>query len=403
MKLLLILENHFFVDKNGDIWCDRVVDYNFLKRYMTSFSEIIVCGRTDETNNGKYKLKVNGPFVFFRKLPNFYGIKGLVKNIYKIRKLIKNYTKEVDAVLYRVPTPLSLFTYKIVLKQNKALGVEFMISADKMIEGKGLIKKFLNKRIDNIAKDICKKANGVSYVTNFVLQQRYPSKSIILAKETDEFFSTSYSTIELEKSNLEPRNWNKLKKPNEYNIIHTGFMDTYRKGQDILIRALRILIDNGFNVNLTLIGDGKKRQEFSKLARDLNIEEKVKFTGLIKDKQKLFNCLKESHLFVFPTEAEGLPRSIIEAMAVGLPCIASPVDGIIELLDSNCLVEKRTPEKYAKKIAEFLNDWEYMIKIGKRNYNKALKYEKSILNEKRQKFYKKLCKLSKIKKIEVQK
>lgn len=397
MKLLLILENHFFVDTNGDVWCDRVVDYNFLKRYMTSFSEVIVCGRTDEVNDGKYKLKVSGPHVSFKKLPNFYGIKGLIKNIHKIRKLIKNYTKEVDSVLYRVPTPLSLFTYKIVLKQNKALGVEFMISADKMIEGKSIIKKFLNRRIDNIAKDICKKANGVSYVTDYVLQQKYPSKSIILGKETDEFFSTNYSTIELEKSNFELRKWNKSKKPVEYKIIHTGFMDTYRKGQDILIRALKILIDKGYNVNLTLIGDGNKREEFEKIAKDLNIEKKVNFVGSIKDKQKIFDYLKNSHLLVFPTEAEGLPRTIIEAMAVGLPCVSSPVDGIIELLDKNCLVEERTPNKYADKIAELLNDWDYMIEMGKINYNKALKYEKSILDEKRQKFYKKLCKLAELK------
>lgn len=398
MKLLLILESHFFIDKHSDVWCDRVVDYNFLKRYMSSFSEIVVCGRTDTINNEKYKLKVTGPSVSFRQLPNFYGIKGLIKNIFKIRKLIRSYSKEVDVVLYRVPTPLSLFTYKEVLRQRKVLGVEFMISADKMIEGNGIIKNFLNKRIDNIAKNICKKANGVSYVTDYVLQKKYPSNSIINGKETNEYFATSYSTIELEKDNLELRNWYITNKPNEYKIIHTGFMDTYRKGQDILIRALKILIDDGYNVSLTLIGDGKKRLEFEKLAKDLNILDKVNFTGSIKDKQKIYDYLKNSHLLVFPTESEGLPRTIIEAMAVGLPCVSSPVDGIVELLEPDCLVQERTPEKYAEKIEELLSDWNSMINIGKQNYEKALKYEKSILDIKRQDFYSKLCNLAKLKK-----
>ena len=97
---------------------------------------------------------------------------------------------------------------------------------------------------------------------------------------------------------------------------------------------------------------------------------------------------------VFPTESEGLPRTIIEAMAVGLPCIYSPVDGVVELLDDEYLVEKRTPEAYSKKIEELLNDWEKMIKAGNENYNKALKYENSILNNKRQLFYKKLSDLA---------
>lgn len=397
MKLLLILESHFFVDNNGDVWCDRVVDYNFLKRYMTSFSEVIVCGRTDEHNNEKYKLKVTGPCVSFRKLPNFYGVNGLLKNIFKIRKLIKIYTSEADVVLYRVPTPLSLFTYKEVLKQNKVLGVEFMISADKMIEGKGIIKRFLNKRIDHIAKDICKRANGVSYVTEYVLQQKYPCKSHIIGRDTNEYFTASYSTIELDKNNLELRKWNINIKPEKYKIIHTGFMDTYRKGQDILIKALKILINDGLNVELTLIGDGKKKLEFENLAQELCIAERVNFTGSIEDKQKIFDYLKESNLLVFPTESEGLPRTIIEAMAVGLPCVSSPVDGITELLDSNCLVKERNPEEYAKKIEELLSDWELMIKIGKQNYNKALKYEKSILDKKRKDFYKKLCNLAALK------
>ena len=175
-------------------------------------------------------------------------------------------------------------------------------------------------------------------------------------------------------------------------------MDTYRKGQDILIRALKILIDDGYNVSLTLIGDGKKRLEFEKLAKDLNILDKVNFTGSIKDKQKIYDYLKNSHLLVFPTESEGLPRTIIEAMAVGLPCVSSPVDGIVELLEPNCLVQERTPEKYAEKIEELLSDWNSMINIGKQNYEKALKYEKSILDIKRQDFYSKLCNLAKLKK-----
>ncbi len=397
MKLLLILESHFFIDNNGDVWCDRVVDYNFLKRYMSTFSEIIVCGRTDNNNDGKYKLKISGPSVSFRQLPNFYGIKGLIRNLFKIRKLVGKYVDEADVVLYRVPTPLSLFTYNEVLKKDKVLGIEFMISADKMIEGKGFIKDILNKKIDNIAKKICKKANGVSYVTDYVLQKKYPCMSQIIGRETNEFFTASYSTIELDKNNIELRDWNKNNQPCVYKIIHTGFMDTYRKGQNILIKATKILIDDGFKVELTLIGDGKKRKEFEKLTQELNIDNYVLFTGAVKDKQKIFEYLKGSHLLVFPTESEGLPRTIIEAMAVGLPCISSPVDGIVELLDQNCLVEKRTPEEYANKIKELLSNWSNMIELGNKNYNKALKYEKSILDEKRKEFYKKLYNLAVLK------
>lgn len=387
MKLLVVLESHFYVDQNGEVWCDRVIDYNFLKRYLNVFEEVIVCGRTDKENDDKYKLKVTGKNVSFYKLPNFYGIKGLLTNYFKINKLLKKYVKDVDAVLYRVPTPLSLFTYKQVLRCNKVLAIEFMISADKMVEGKGLVNKIINDSINNIAKKICLKANGVSYVTEYTLQQKYPCKAIIQRSNSESYFTASYSTIELDKKNINKQQWNKNNKPKVFHIIHTGYMDTYRKGQHILIKSLKKIRDNGYDVDLTLIGDGNKKKEFEKLAKDLNVYDYVNFLGLVKDKKIIFENLSKSHILAFPTEAEGLPRTIIEAMASGLPCISSPVDGIPELLDKEYLVNCNDINGYSQKIMYLIDNWEKMIKIGESNYNKAKMYEKTILDRKRNEFY----------------
>ena len=46
MKALIVLENHFYVDNENKVWCDRVVDYNYLKRYLNVFESIIIAGRT---------------------------------------------------------------------------------------------------------------------------------------------------------------------------------------------------------------------------------------------------------------------------------------------------------------------------------------------------------------------
>ena len=62
-----------------------------------------------------------------------------------------------------------------------------------------------------------------------------------------------------------------------------------------------------------------------KKAKDLGIDDFVEFTGLLASASEVRQKLKDSDMYVFPTLAEGLPRGIIEAMAVGLPCISSPV------------------------------------------------------------------------------
>ena len=51
MKVLVVLENHFILDSNGKVWCDRVVDYNYLKRYLNVFDNIVLTGRTKIKEN----------------------------------------------------------------------------------------------------------------------------------------------------------------------------------------------------------------------------------------------------------------------------------------------------------------------------------------------------------------
>lgn len=388
MKALIVLENHFIIDKNNNVWCERVVDYNYLKRYLNVFDEIIVTGRTEkidvEINN---KLLVTGENVGFVPMPDFKGAIGLLKNKKKIKKIIKENAKGVDCVIYRAPTHLSLFSYKEVIKQQKILALEFMMAADKMFDGNGLLKRLLNMGVNTMARRMCMKADAVSYVTEKTLQSQYPCKALIYPKN-NKYFTTNYSSIDIEMKNYYKQNWNKSEKPNIFKIVHTGYMDSYRKGQKVLLEAIKIVKDNGYNIKLTLIGDGAKRREFEELAKNLEIEDVVEFKGLISNKQEILSILRNSHLFVFPTQSEGLPRTVIEAMSQGLPCISSPVDGIPELLDENFLVEYNDVNGYANKIMEMLNNWEYMIEIGDKNFNESLKYEKGILEKRRNSFYK---------------
>lgn len=394
MKALIVLENHFYKDNDGIVWCDRIIDYNFLKRYLSVFENIVVAGRCEkiEENIG-VKLLVSGKNIEFIELPEFIGAKGLIKNIYKIRKILRKAIRDTNCTIYRAPTHISLFTYKEVLKEHKPLALEFMMAADKMIDGKNIIKILINKLIKLKAKKMCLKANGVSYVTERILQKDYPCKAIIDG-ESNDFFTSSYSTIDLEEEDFYKRNWEIDEKPEVFKIIHTGYMDSYRKGQDVLIKAVKEVKKAGYNVELILIGDGKKKEEFEKLACKLQIEDIVKFKGLIKDKKEIIDNLRKAHILVFPTQSEGLPRTIIEAMAQGLPCISSPVDGIPELLDDEFLIDYTNYKAYADKIIELITNWEKMKKISLQNYEKSQKYKKEVLMNKRKEFYKKLKRMA---------
>lgn len=384
MKLLLILEHHFFKDTQGNVWSDRIVDYDYLKRYLLSFEEVIVCARMKQVTTVSAKWKQSsGPNLSFYPLPDFQGAMASVKNAFCIRQTVTNALAQVDACILRTPSPISILAYAAVKKSSKPLALEMVMAADRMFEGKTPIHFILNKLIDSYTRRMCRQAAGVSYVTQHFLQQKYPHFG----------FTQSYSSIDLLVNNFHKPHF--VQKPTVFTLVHTGYMDNTRKGQTVLLEATALLRKKGYPVKVLLIGDGARRAELEKLAKQLKISSKVMFLGAIIDKNVLFDQLRQAHLFVLPSRAEGLPRAILEAMAMGLPCVASDVDGIPELLEPNCLVHGFNPQDYATTITRLLDNWDEMKRQSVRNFKFAQQFEKSKLDAKRKQFYDQLSLLVK--------
>ena len=390
MKALIILENHFLQDSTGKVWCERVVDYNYLKRYLEVFGGIIVCGRCRnirEVDKSKV-LKISGDGVEFLPLPDFKGSGGFLKNYHRIQESINEALDQVDCVIMRAPTHLAMAAYPVIVKRNIPFALEFMMAANRMIEGMGLLKYIINPVINYQFKRICRKADGVSYVTARILQEKYPCRAI-LDPGNKNFFTANYSSIDLSNSFYCERSVAPTK--NNCRLIHVGYMDSGRKGQDIAILATKELRQIGYNVDLSLVGDGDKRKDFEELAKVQGIEKYVHFCGGVKNKKELADILRQADIFVFPTISEGLPRVVIEAMANSLVCLATPVDGIPELLSEDFLVE-REPRAYARKIEYLLVHPEVVANGSKDNYEKSLEYRKELIDRRRQMFYNELKK-----------
>jgi glycosyltransferase involved in cell wall biosynthesis len=92
-------------------------------------------------------------------------------------------------------------------------------------------------------------------------------------------------------------------------------------------------------------------------------------------------------LFVLASRTEGLPRSMIEAMARGIPCIGSRVGGIPELLATEDMVEAGDSSALAAKIREVMNHPTRMRQMAARNLETAYSYRAEILQERRVALY----------------
>ena len=103
------------------------------------------------------------------------------------------------------------------------------------------------------------------------------------------------------------------------------------KGQAILIMATAALVKQGHDLHVTLIGDGADRLVLEQLTRDFSIDKAITFAGA-RNHDYVLEALRSSDLFVLPSFAEGVPVALMEAMAIGVPCISTFIAGIPELI-----------------------------------------------------------------------
>ena len=109
----------------------------------------------------------------------------------------------------------------------------------------------------------------------------------------------------------------------------------YRKGQDILLRAVSSIVNSGDmkrDITLVLAGNANLRfkKRLQKLSAGLGIEDSVIWAGYV---ENISNLLQLADLYVQPSRWDPLPRALIEAMGTGVPSIGSDVDGISELIE----------------------------------------------------------------------
>lgn len=126
------------------------------------------------------------------------------------------------------------------------------------------------------------------------------------------------------------------------------------KGLIYLIEAARVL--NNDNLMFIVIGDGAERQKLEEMIKKYNLENRFFLSGNMTDAVRY---LKAFDLFVLPSVKEGMPWTILEAMAAGLSIIATKVGGVPEMIENNksgILVEPQNPQELAEAIKKIVAD-----------------------------------------------
>lgn len=152
--------------------------------------------------------------------------------------------------------------------------------------------------------------------------------------------------------------------------IEVGRLDP-PKGQSYLLKAFQKVLLQVPQAYLILIGTGPSENDYRQLSKSLNIEHRVHFPGRIK---KIGAYLEMADVFVFPTLFEGFGIALIEAMSKGMPCIASRIDALEEIIDDNVsgiLVEPRSESQLTETMIRLYKNSELRERLGQQALKKV--------------------------------
>ena len=152
-------------------------------------------------------------------------------------------------------------------------------------------------------------------------------------------------------------------------IVTVGSL-TPPKNHELLITAFSKITEDFPLYRLVIYGKGSKLDSLKQLAQDLNVIDKVEFAGYSKNVNEV---IRDASVFVLSSDYEGIPNALMEAMALGLPCISTDCDGggarlLIDNEQNGLLVPKGDVNSLSNALKRLLSDNEFAESLGQNAY-----------------------------------
>ena len=171
-----------------------------------------------------------------------------------------------------------------------------------------------------------------------------------------------------------------------------------QKNVGCLINAMKIIVGRDLRMKLVIIGEGPDGKWLQDLSKRLGLDSHIEFVGRVAHEEVL-KYMKAADIFILPSLFEGLPNTVLEAMACGLPVVATKVSGLWEIVtdgENGLLVEPRSPEAMAEAVLKILGDDGLAGKMSANNKLKVRQYSWQATAEKLVEMYKQVAKASQL-------
>lgn len=361
MSVILSSELHYLRGPDGYVYTDSLHPYPYWTRYLGVFRRVHVVARVIDGPLPPGALRADGPDVTFAALPEFVGPGGLARVAPATIARVIDATGPRASAILRVPGFIGSLVWAALVARRRRFAVQVVGDPAASLAGSAAVRRFRGLGVALTRRQVAS-AIALTYVTRRALQVAYPAPpdapvvSVSDVDLPDALFAAPPLPIEARTS---------------LRAAFVGSLEQPYKGLDVLLAALARARTA---VELTVIGDGRLRGELESLATRLGIAARVRFVGRLPSSAAVQAALPGHDVMIVPSRTEGLPRAMLEAMALGLPCIASAVGGVPELLEP---VDTVAPEDTAA-LAALID----RLDVGRRRHMAS--YQRAVAAEFRQ-------------------
>lgn len=337
----------------------------------------------DENDNLRKGLKISsGERTSFQPIAAYRNESDIIRNGWEISRQVYAVVAQADCIVVRLPSLLGFIAAHHAIRLGKPWAAEVVTCSWDSLWNYGNIQgKIAALPYYLFQKHYIRQAPFSIYVSKKFLQHRYPCNGYSLG--CSDVAITSLDNQILQKR-LERINKGFKDRPIYFGLI--GSLNVGFKGHETAIRALGLLKDQISDFRLCFLGIGDP-ERWRKLAEEQGIGDKVQFEGTRPTGQPVFDWMDNLDFYLIPSLQEGLPRALVEAMSRGCPALGARTGGIPELLQEECIHNKRDWKKLSEDIIGLVNNREMQRKCAVENFNNAQNYAKDILDKSRNEFW----------------
>lgn len=375
--MLFVHDATFKYDEEGHYF-GTSVNNRTLERYRYISEDVSVMIRTMPFSSGEditRYTKISSDYKVI-SIPNLMSMKGLLIDSAKYEKILEEELRKFDCVVARLSGMVGMIAASVCRKSKIPCIVECVGNPLDSLRYYGLKGKLIAPLFYERTKNIVRNASYVIYVTDSYLQRIYPTggKSVGCSNVTLPILD--------EQTILKRRTRIAAMQPNKIVIGSAGKVDMRYKGYQYMIKAIKGLEKQNFDVRYEIAGGGDPTF-LQQLAQREDVADKVVFKGVMSH-EAVLEWLDTIDLYIQPSNTEGLPRALIEAMSRGCPSVGSDAGGIPELLPEKYIFHKKCVPEIITVIQHVTSE---MSICSEACYKKAADYTLDRIVQKRKGFF----------------